>query len=291
MNKNNASLSKTDRLKIYKIACAVAVAVTALVSAAIFFTCSDGNSRYLVNSPAVYTLYAIIGADVLLAVSAPFLFRGKTVEVKSIEKANLLYIPICLAVIPLLIYIGTQLTANGFGVQTLLIAISACFVQIYFASEFFPEKKTVILISGYCAMIFCITVITKLYFDNSVQMNAPLKLFTQFSAIGLALSILSDLRILTGKCGAGQYWLSKILFITISIPCFICAIEEMIFNAELYSTDYIIFPTYLFACAVFSTASPLISTISENKLSGNVPSATVGAESADEKQSSETDGQ
>ena len=86
--------------------------------------------------------------------------------------------------------------------------------------------------------------------DLNVELNAPMKLSIQFTAIAAIMSTLSDLRITIGKENVGFYTFSKISFLILALFTAAGVLLESIPKYESYGITYVILPLYLLSLAI-----------------------------------------
>mgnify|MGYP003301784256 CR=1 FL=1 len=161
-----------------------------------------------------------------------------------------LYCVNCLAAAYVFVTVGKQLISSQFEPVWLIIAVATAFSLIYFTSGYVETNKALTLVSGYFHIAFCIAVIAKLYFDQEVELNAPVKLFIQFTAALSMLSALNSLRALIGKCSIRLYAGTKTALLSLSALSSIASLYVAVTSRHSYSSDYWVFTAYFFACAI-----------------------------------------
>lgn len=260
MNRPQASKSKHSPLTIYKLGTAAILLLTAAIGLIAFLAFFEKDSRYFENSPAKIILYAILALAVIFALSAFFTSKkiGK-IEVAKKTPYKLSLIPAATA-IAVFTVAATEITKGDNSTISIVIAISLLPVALYHLSDVFKFPSSVKLALGYVKIIFCILLISKLYLDFNVELNSPLKLLAQFSAVTAVLSILSDLRILINRASTGYFICAKIGYLTIPLLGAIGALTEVVCNLDKYGIDLLIYPIYFLSAAIptavnFFTAS------------------------------------
>jgi hypothetical protein len=134
--------------------------------------------------------------------------------------------------------------------MTLVTSLLALASAAYMACTALGASKTVTVILGYCHVFFLISVLSMLYLDFTVELNAPMKLFVQFTAMAAILSTLSDLRITIGRESVGFYAFTHINLLILSLFTSVGAIVETIPHFSDYGAAYTILPLYLLSLAI-----------------------------------------
>jgi len=245
---------------MYKLGTAVILFLTVAVGLIAFLAFFENDSRYFEDSPAKIILYVILALAVVFAISAFFTSKkiGK-IEIAQKTSYNLSLIPTATAIAVFAIA-ATEITKGDNGTISIIMAISLLGVALYHLSDVLKFSSSARLALGYVKIIFCILLIAKLYIDFKVELNAPIKLLTQFSAATLVLSTLSDLRFLIDRASTGYFICSKICHLTVSLLGAVGALTEVVCNLEKYSIDLLIYPIFFLSAAIptavnFFTAS------------------------------------
>lgn len=251
----------TDKIKKYRIASIIATLLTVIIGTIAFILRSDSVGSYFERLPFKTLLYILIILDILIALSASFIFKGKEkIDIENCARPKFLYLLPALASAYIYFSLCKQIVTFKPDALSVVLLISAVFSQIFISSEYIKTGKTLTLISGFLHIVFCILVVAKLYFDWSIELNAPLKLLIQFTAVISALSATADLRVLTDNCSLARFMRVKSILLPLSLLSGIGAFIEAITHYDNYSSAYRIFPAFFFTCAVleavkFITAS------------------------------------
>ena len=233
---------------LYKIGAVAATILTALMSIVLFGNNMQAHSRYFNNSSAVRFSLVLLALNICFALTPFVLLHGGASKTGSIPK-----ICRCLFLIPsvtALFCACLVLFRSDFGVMTIALSTASLFSAIFTASYAVKMPKALSLISGYLQIIFMVLIISHLYMDLTVEMNAPIKLFIQFAAMAAIINTLADLRILIGKESVALFTFAKIAYLILSIFIAVAALIEVVPNIDEYGICYLLFPIYLFALSV-----------------------------------------
>lgn len=248
------------RLYVYKL-CTILLSLLGAIFGAVAFANADdtfaSNSFLIYNKyPSTHFIIFII-LSAVGTISAPFLFRNA----KPTTRATL---PTAISSkFPAIAMIGIAAweIINLFnGAKSILgIAAIVCPVvsAVFYATFRHGRLSKASIPSAYGCLALCIILTIRMYTDMSLEINAPLKLLTQFSAILMIFSIITDIRSHTGECSLGQYVCSKMLFVTTSITCGACGLIALIAQRGIYPPDYIVYPLLFLFCGMDALTSLL----------------------------------
>ena len=259
----------------YKRLSLLMIALTAIAGIVLFTFLAESNSKYFESSPLTAICYAVIVSTIAVAVLAVFFLKNAgNIDTASCARPKYLNLIIALAVAYVFFTTGKQL-ANSQSVRIwLIIAALTAFSLIYFTSNYVETNKTLSQLSGYLHILLCVLIIGKLYFDHSVETNAPLKLMIQFTACASALTTVNNLRASILGCNTARYAGSKLILISLASLSGIGAIYAAVAGRDVYSSDYWVFPALFFATAVLEAVEYFSAQTTD-------PSASAPADSAD----------
>ena len=255
---NNAGNSAKKFATVYKVASAILLAAILAVGSIAFAISFQTEGRYFVQSPIVFALYALLAVAVVLAISAPFIFKRETISENggTFDKVFSLTTAVASA-LPFIYYIYSDLTAraaaaaapsgsiesfySGLDTPTLLLTVTSLFAVIFSISRALNFNRILTIISGYGTVLFCAVVITKFYLDFSVELNSPIKLLLQFSAAAMMIGTVSDLRPFLDLPSTPLLISSKLFAATVGLLNFAGFAFEVAPNIEKYGRDYVVF--------------------------------------------------
>lgn len=181
--------------------------------------------------PILATIWAMIAfaAAVIFAIIIP----KEEIEAKSPFGTNLLFaLPAALgfgvgAIFMVIEYAKSQKTL--FLIATLFLLISAAHV-------FLCETARVKTFLGFAPPIACALLVAVLYFDTSLEMNAPLKVAAQCALLPLMLYFTAELRYLLGREIPRLYLALALISIVLSSLC-VLAIPVACLTGALENTN------------------------------------------------------
>ncbi len=190
---------------------------------------------------------------------------------------------IALCVFSVTAFSGSLKTANNPKPLFIVCAVFAAISSIYFVFNciFADSKNSIKVYLGYFIPLTNILLIAMTYFDMSVSMNAPAKVFLNFALIAFALWSLLELRTITGKPLPRIYFalglIATVLTASASVPWIIAMLAGKL-GKPIYPS-YIIFNIIIFALfvyvllrmIVFVSARALIERLSEQTYSDDEP--------------------
>ena len=243
-------------IRLYKIASAVILALILAISAVAFLIGFDEGSRYLVFSPSAAAIYTVFGIGIGFWLSGFIVFDGNSVvETDGMAHRILSFISAVGTAVFFLYYIygnfsDKQSPISGLDSLSAAMIITCVATFAYSVAKTVRAGKAPTLILGYCRTIFFALIITKLYLDFSVELNAPVKLIIQFAASALMLSTVADLRIIAGRVSAGAFVLSKLLAMALCSLNTVLLITEILPHADKYGNNYIAFSLLIAFCGI-----------------------------------------
>ena len=210
----------------------------------------EGNAKYFTSSALTAICYLTVASTIAVAVSAVFFLKDVgNIDTSSCARPKYLHLIIALAAAYVFFTAGKQLATTQARIW-LIIAILTAFSLIHFTSNYVKTGKTLFRLSGYLHILLCVLIIGKLYFNHSVETNAPLKLMIQFTACASALTTINSLRASILGCGTARYAGSKLILISLAFLSGIGAIYASTAGRDAYSSDYWVFPAFFFATAI-----------------------------------------
>ena len=149
------------------------LAISALVARSAPIYINEGNCTALTRVTTLMLHIAVIICGVMAAVG----FKNAIFSIDAIKRAG-----------------GSSLLPSHL-LKGLLMAVSA---TVFLSSpSLYKSKKNCLLasqINGYSTVIFCVIGIALVYFDMSVEMNNPQKLYLQFALASICLATLYDMK-------------------------------------------------------------------------------------------------
>ena len=246
----NQRLHSTDHalLNLYKIGVVTVAVLNVLMSIVLFSKNMQSGTRYFQETSAVRCTLALFVINVIFAFTTFIVFRkgeSKPVVNMGVLKHSFLFPAVAAAACVFSCFYGEKLTSMHFA----LAACALCSI-IFALSHVIDIPKVAAIITGYIQIVFFIIIIFRLYVDFSVEMNAPAKLFLQFTALGAMINTLSDVRFFVDRESVRLFVFSKLSFACISIFTFTAALIHVAPNMAAYGKDYVIFPFYFFCAAI-----------------------------------------
>ena len=238
------------RLKIYKRGALIYAILALAVTVAAFIIGAKAENRYLSDNLFTYLFYVSIALTVIFAVSALFSFKGHGICRSERSKSSILSALTCAGVICIDVTVLPTVVSGEAGVLGIPILIASLFAILFSLSDIFPLGKGLTILSGYAQIFFCLFLIAKLYLGHSVEMNAPVKLLSQFSLAAVALGTLSELRILLDRSVAGMYVLSAIFSATLPIAATAASLIEALTDPVKYTSIYLAAPLFALSFAI-----------------------------------------
>ena len=247
-SENLSPHSKESALfNLYKLG-AIAAAVLSILIGIVLYHYHMNESRYFINTSATTVSLILLAMNIGFALTPIFLFK-KDISTVADHFPTVKYhfsLPAASAIICSVAIIAL----SPFSTLSTITAVLAIPSSLYTLLMVFDRSKAWTCITGYLHILFLIATIALLYMDFNVELNAPLKLSIQFTAMAAIMSTLSDLRITIGKESVGLYTFSKIAFLALALFTTTGVILESIPKYESYGIAYVILPLYLLSLAI-----------------------------------------
>lgn len=198
--------SKRDTFSIFK---QIALSIGALAVILFFATCAlhfDKSKGYFELAILPVISYVLLALSAVTAFSAFFIFRKESeAPVASSAISTVFSLLPGIAALPTAFNI---ISAEG---DRLLIILSILALSPIFFNKSPRLPIALKLSAGFLQAIFIIISIAHMYFDMSVELNNPVKLFLMLASAAVLLSTLGDLRLHLGRCSRGYHVGSKLL--------------------------------------------------------------------------------
>lgn len=249
---NTSPYSKENALfNLYKLGTLSAAILSILIGIVLFYYHMD-DGRYFKDVSATTVSLILLATNIGFAIIALFLFKKGVSEVADYFSSvkYLFLIPSACAVVISIVL----LTQSPFNTTLLASSVMALLSAAYTACLSFSKSKVLKVALGYFHVFFLIAILASLSLDTKVELNAPMKMFTQFTAMAAILCTLSDIRIMLKKESVGAYTFSNICLLILSLFTGIGALFEVIPNFNSYSLAFVAFPLYLLSLAIPSAA-------------------------------------
>ena len=202
-----------------------------VISVLLSFEKGTNYFEYGAVLPILSTIWAMIAfiAAVIFAIIIP----KEEIEAKSPFGTNLLFaLPAALG-----FGVGAIFTVIEFAKsQKTLFLIATLFLLISAAHVLLCETDRVKTFLGFAPPIACALLVAVLYFDTSLEMNAPLKVAAQCALLPLMLYFTAELRYLLGREIPRLYLALALISIVLSSLC-VLAIPVARLNGALENTN------------------------------------------------------
>lgn len=255
---NTGAYSKENAMfNLYKLGSSAAAILSVLIGIVLFQYQMNG-SRYFSSTSATTVSLILLSINVGFALTPVFLFK-KGVSFSEDHFASVKYhfaLPSAVAIV-----CSIALLTSSSSTLVLATALLALPSSAYTACIAIGKHKSLTAILGYFHIAFLVAILSMLYTDFSIELNAPMKLFIQFTGMAAILSALADIRIVIGKESVGFYTFSKIAMMVLSFFTTIGVFFEVIPNYESYGIAYVIFPLYFLSLTIPSTIRFFCSTL------------------------------
>ena len=258
----NQRIHSTDYalLNLYKVGAATVTILNVLMSIVLFAKNMQEGTHYFQETSAVKCTLGLFFINVCFAATTFIVFRKG--ESKPVINMGLLKYTFLFPAVAAAACIFASLYSESYSSLQMALIVCALGSIIFSLSQVISMPPTASIIAGYIQLIFYILMISRLYVDFSVEMNAPIKIFIQLTAIAAMFNTLSDVRFFIGRESVRLFTFSKIAFTSLSAFTFVAAAIEVAPNLATYGKDYIIFPFYFF-CACIPNAIQLFSAVLE----------------------------
>lgn len=250
---NNIPNVKSKAQKLYRI-CAPLFFVISVAAAILVFTLSyNADTGYLINSPLAILLTVIVISELATAAAISF-FSNNASECDNniVTRIATLISHIALLVFGVMALIKENGAIYSLPATTIAI-IKAIFlilcIAAFLTNPTFTEscaKSKIFPVVNLCSTtVLCIAAISLLYFDLSVEMNNPQKLYIQFSAASVCLSSLFEVKSLVNNKGAKLSSFFKLSTIALSPIAVVSAITAYTSGDKFFSDFYFFFSIIL----------------------------------------------
>ena len=237
---NNTESRAHARLRFFKIAAIIIAALSAITAAFAFLVSSEPETRYLSLSAATVAMYSVIGVSVAVAFSSLFLFKGHSiVKDESQEFEILSLLPAVGALIVIIDRILSPVPNGKPSLTDALLIVTAIVASLLSIAKAFKLSATVKMIASYSQIFFTLIFISCLYLEPKVEINAPVKLLAQFALAAVALSTLSNIRIMIERSMAGAYVFTKICLAALAFSAAAATVTAIAMSADKYPRAYL----------------------------------------------------
>ncbi len=187
-------------LRIATVVCALAAALTQTLA---MFWLYEPNTHYFTQGsilPVLSVLFAILGA---IAGSVAAIFTERSALARSPFSAEASRAPMAIGFLaPAALLFSFAAPAASRPLVILSVAMLAL-ATVYAIMTNIPaireSKPLVAVVFGFAAVLGCILLNAYYYFDNSIEMNAPIKVSTQVGLLCAMLYLTGELRYLLGN--------------------------------------------------------------------------------------------
>ncbi|MBE6693609.1 MAG: hypothetical protein E7589_02450 [Ruminococcaceae bacterium] len=186
---------------------AILAAVGAIFGSLMLFLNYDAGVGYF-KSNAVTVIFTLfyVGGVIWLLLSAIIAKQDRSSETPTNGKLNGVFDLIAAAtaiatsvVWALLYFVGSR--SNAISIVTVICGILSA---LYFASHFFRARRSapsasVAALLGFATVLWLISIVAYMHFDNFVTMNSPIKTLLVFGLAAAMFATLADVRRLIGR--------------------------------------------------------------------------------------------
>lgn len=246
----NQHLHSTDHalLNLYKIGAITVAVLNVLMSIVLFAKNMQDGTRYLQETSAVKCTLGLFVINIIFALTTFIVFRkgeSRPVVNMGVLKYTFLFPAVAAVACIFSCFFKEKVTPLHIG-----IAICAICSIIFALAQAIKLPPVLSIFAGYAQLLFFLLIISRLYGDFSVEMNAPLKIFLQLTAAAAMINTLCDVRYFIGRESVRLFAFSKIVFTCLAVFTFTAAIIHTAPNIAAYGKDYVIFPFYFFCAAI-----------------------------------------
>lgn len=245
---------------LYKVGAITVTILDILMSIVLFAKNMQEGTHYFQNTSAVKYTLILFFVNICFAASAFIVFRKG--ESKPVVNMGLLKYTFIFPAVAAAACVVSFLFGEEFSSLQVVLIISALGSILFSISHFVTVPRTVSIIAGYVQLVFYLLMISRIYVDFSVEMNAPIKLFIQLTAVAAMINTLSDVRFFIGRESVRLFSFAKLSYIIFAVSTILGAFIEVAPNLASYGKDYVIFPFY-FMCACIPNAVQLFTTVLE----------------------------
>lgn len=259
---NNSESRAAARLRFFRIAAIIIAALSTIASAVALLTSAEPGTRYLSLSAATVAMYLTIAASVVLAFSSLFLFKGQGIaanESQGFEITSAL--PAVGALIVIVDRIASILPEGKPELVDVLLIITATLAALLPLAKLLHLSPTIKILAGYAQIFFALIFISYLYLEPKVELNSPVKLLSQFALAAVALSTLSDIRIMICRSMAGAYVFTKVCLASLAFSTAAATVTAIATGADKYPSAYLSASLFALCYGVYATAEFLKASI------------------------------
>ena len=268
--------------KLKRIIPSILLVISTAVSLFAFASGYNEKTGYLIKSPGTIALYVVIAIGVLFAawcaLSTPK-NHAISYNKKAFIPASLLLHMISACCIPLATITGAKFVIGSSmisAIRTLLIV--CCWVALITTPLIQLLNRSLIVLSpiNTCVtVLFCLSAITLFYFDHSVEMNNPQKIFLQLALAAICLSTLATLRLLIYGNGIRLFTFAKLCTAILSPTATVAALFARSSNEKFFANIYFYVAIIVGVYAIFDAFTLLFSKIEISNDSKDDPSPNV----------------
>lgn len=273
----NQHIHSTDYalLNLYKIGAITATILSMLMSIVLFARSMQEGTRYFQSTAAVKCTLVIFAINVCFAATAFIVFRRG--ESRPVIDMGLLKYTFMFPAVAAAACIFSTLYGEAFTSIHALMLVCALGSILFALSHIINIPASASIISAYVQLAFYLLIISRLYVDFSVEMNAPIKVFIQLTAAVAMINTLSDTRFFIGRESVRLFSFSKISFLILAVFTFAGSLIEVAPDIARYGKDYIIFPFY-FMCACIPNAIQFFVSVLEARKQDTAPANSEAGE-------------
>ena len=253
--------SGNTRLKIFlSFGLTLALFLAALGAAAVFYSFNN-ETRYFTASPITLALAITSAITVALAISAFFVFKGAKLEQSNTHVGtsrctrllSVVFMATCAHYVISTINTSTDSAeAKSHAYTAILLFLMFVLCAVYEISHVMALNKTLTVISGFARIVFCLYIVSTLYFDMHVEINSPFKLVVQFAAAALAIDTCMEVRDIISGVSTRAYIAAKTLSISIAALTLAISACAIIKNAKFEDLGYLWYSLYFISLAICS---------------------------------------
>ncbi len=272
---NQISNSKDHALfNLYKLGTVTTTFLTVLMSVVLFLNNMEEGTRYFNSSMAAKCTIGLLCINLAFAASAFVVFR-KGMSKPTVELGVAKYLFLLPTAVSILSAVVTVLqsteVSSPLAIAILVTSVGSALFSLSYVADL---PKALAIISGYVQLFFFVLIISKLYTDFTVEMNAPMKLFIQLTACAAIINTLSDIRFFIGREKSGLFTFSKMSFIFLTVLTSFGMIFEVVPHYESYNADYVAFP-FFFLSLCMPVAAQLLCAVLKARQKDDIEGGSV----------------
>lgn len=234
----------------------IALAAT-VVRTILLLTDYDASLGHFAESPIANLLFPLLLIIATVFYAAFGIIARNELGKKDLDRPLPIVFASAFAAVATLVWFITQIPrlisaesiALPFAVLTLLFSLGlfACFLTTALS----VQNKTLNVLAGTCAVLFCVFYILYSYFDTSFVLNSPIKIFDQLTFLVFVLFFLAECRFSFGIISYAAYLPITLLCATFAmanaIPALIyAAIEQKALTGNVMH-DFLTFAVFVYA--------------------------------------------